>query len=108
MPAKCSDIFRLIEEMAPLNLASWDNLGLQVGDPRVEVEKVLLTLMLISGLPGRQKQGAAGHRQSPPLLFKPAGSIRFDRPAGELIAYLVKNDLQVYAAHTNLDNAAGG
>lgn len=34
MPAKCSDIFRLIEEMAPLNLAeSWDNSGLQVGDP---------------------------------------------------------------------------
>ena len=48
MPVKCSDIFRLIEEMAPLNLAeSWDNSGLQVGDHRVEVEKVMLTWMLI-------------------------------------------------------------
>jgi dinuclear metal center YbgI/SA1388 family protein len=110
MPAKCSDIFRLIEEMAPLNLAeSWDNSGLQVGDPRVEVEKVLLTLDVDIRVAREAKtRGCRLIVSHHPLLFKPAGSIRFDRPAGELIAYLVKNDLQVYAAHTNLDNAAGG
>lgn len=110
MPAKCGEIFRLIEEMAPLNLTeSWDNSGLQVGDPRVEVAKVLLTLDVDIKVAREAKtRGCRLIVSHHPLLFKPAGSIRFDRPGGELIAYLVKNYLHVYAAHTNLDNAADG
>lgn len=110
MPVKCGEIFRLIEEMAPPYLAeNWDNSGLQVGDPRVEVERVMLALdvnlKVAREAKTRDCRLIVSHH---PLLFKPPGSIRFDRSEGELIAYLVKNNLHVYAAHTNLDNAADG
>lgn len=110
MPAKCSDIFRLIEEIAPAHLAeSWDNSGLQMGDPRVEVERVLLSLDV--DLNVAREARTSGCRlivSHHPMLFKPTGSIRLDLPGGALVAYLVNNGIHVYAAHTNLDNAAGG
>lgn len=110
MPVKCKEIFKLIEEMAPCHLAeSWDNSGLQVGDRRAEVAKVLLTLDVnISVAREAAEKGAGLIISHHPLLFKPLKSIDLSQPAGELIGFLIKNNITVYTAHTNLDAAAGG
>lgn len=110
MPVKCREIFNLIEDMAPRHLAeSWDNAGLQVGDPRTEVDRVLLALDVNLSVAGEAKEKGAGLIVSHhPLFLKPPRSIDLDRPEGELIGYLIRNNITVYAAHTNLDSAAGG
>lgn len=110
MPVKCREIFNLIEEMAPRHLAeSWDNVGLQVGDPRAEVKRVLLTLDVNFSVAEEAKEKGAGLIVSHhPMMLKPPRSISLDRPEGELIGYLIRNNITVYAAHTNLDIASGG
>jgi dinuclear metal center YbgI/SA1388 family protein len=110
MSVRCDEIFKLIEEMAPRHLAeAWDNAGLQVGDPGAEVKKVLLSLDVNLSVAGEAGEKGAGLIVSHhPVMLKPLKSIRFDRPEGELITYLIKNNISVYAAHTNLDTAAGG
>lgn len=110
MGVKCREIFKMIEEMAPRHLAeSWDNAGLQVGDPGAGVDSVLLSLDVDLAVAGEARARGAGlivcHH---PLLLKPLKSLSLDQPAGELLGYLVKNGITVYAAHTNLDIAAGG
>lgn len=110
MPVKCREVFNLIEEMAPRHLAeSWDNVGLQVGDPRAEVDRVLLALDVSLGVAEEAKEKGAGLIVSHhPMMLKPPKSISLDRPDGALIGYLLRNGITVYAAHTNLDIAAGG
>ena len=45
MPQTVADIIAVLEEMAPGDLAeSWDNVGLQVGDPSAKLEQVLIAL----------------------------------------------------------------
>ena len=40
--AALKEIISLIEEIAPLRLAeSWDNSGLQIGDPEKEIKKII-------------------------------------------------------------------
>ncbi len=43
-----------------------------------------------------------------PLIFKPLKTIQFEDSYGKIIAKLIKHDIAVYAAHTNLDVANGG
>ena len=43
-----------------------------------------------------------------PILFKAVNSIRTDLPQGQILASLIKANIAVYAAHTNLDIATGG
>jgi len=103
-------MFKLVEDLAPRRLAeSWDNPGLQVGDPRSVVDRVMLALDVNIIVAAEAAQTGAGliitHH---PLFIKPCRSVRLDRPDGELLSYLLGNNITVYSAHTNLDNAAGG
>lgn len=110
MPVKCRDIFNIIEDIAPCRLAeSWDSVGLQVGDPRGVVDRVLLSLDVNLGVAKEAKEKGAGLIISHhPLMLKPPGVISLEHPFGELVGYLIKNDITVYTAHTNLDVAVGG
>lgn len=110
MPVECSKIFRLVEELAPLHLAeSWDNCGLQVGDPASTAGKVLLALDVDMNVAEEAAGTGAGLIISHhPLLFQPFKSLDLSTPSGKLVAYLIQKNLVVYSAHTNLDKAAGG
>lgn len=105
MSVKCSHIFNLVEELAPLNLAEdWDNSGLQVGDRDLEVNCVLLALDIDLNVAAEAKKLGAGLIISHhPIFFKPIKSISFSSSQGELIHYLLLNQISVYATHTNLD-----
>ncbi|ABO50969.1 protein of unknown function DUF34 [Desulforamulus reducens MI-1] len=104
------EIVSMLEQIAPRHLAEeWDNSGWQVGDPAAGVSKVLLTLdvdaVVVREAVEKQVNLIISHH---PLLMKGIKNIRLDEPKGELIAQLIKNNIGLYAAHTNLDSAAGG
>lgn len=110
MPVKCEEIFKLIEEIAPRHLAeSWDNVGLQVGDPKAAVERVLLTLDVNFHVAKEAVEKGAGLIVSHhPVMLKPLKCIDLSKPAGALISFIIGKNINVYTAHTNLDVAAGG
>ena len=43
-----------------------------------------------------------------PMIFRPAKNLDLSVPQNRMYADLIKHDIVVYAAHTNLDAAAGG
>ncbi|SHF34229.1 dinuclear metal center protein, YbgI/SA1388 family [Desulforamulus putei DSM 12395] len=108
--ATAKDITDIIEGLAPRWLAEeWDNSGWQLGDPRAKVKKVLLALdvddVILREAREKDIDLIICHH---PLFMKGIKSIRLDEPRGALVAELIKNNIGVYAAHTNLDSAAGG
>lgn len=99
-----------IEEWAPLALVEdWDNSGLLVGAPDAEVSKALVTLEITPEVAAEaiaeKVQLIVSHH---PLLRDPLSQIRFDVYPASLIAKMIRHDIAVYAAHTNLDAAPGG
>ena len=99
-----------VNRLAPKKLAEeWDNPGLLVGDPSAEVKKIFVCLDVLDENISRaielDAQIIVAHH---PLIFHAIKNVRFDLPSGKKISRLVKNNLAVFAAHTNLDTAAGG
>ncbi|MFZ5651924.1 MAG: Nif3-like dinuclear metal center hexameric protein [Bacillota bacterium] len=110
MQAKCREIFQMIEEIAPPDLAEdWDNCGIQAGDPEKSVERVLLALdMDETVLSEAEERGAGLVVTHHPLIFKGIKQLREDRPQGRLLARIIRSGITVYSAHTNLDSAGDG
>ncbi|WP_053957546.1 Nif3-like dinuclear metal center hexameric protein [Inediibacterium massiliense] len=110
MAEKIKNIIRIMEDIAPSYLAeSWDNIGLQIGDYEKEVNKILVCLEVTQSIidEGIQKNidMIVCHH---PLIFKPIKRIRRDDPIQSMIHKLIKHDISLYCAHTNLDVAKGG
>ncbi|MCM3738718.1 Nif3-like dinuclear metal center hexameric protein [Oceanobacillus luteolus] len=103
-------IFRLIEELAPKEKAySWDNVGLQIGSANQKATKVMITLDVVESVVDEAIEKdvnliIAHH----PLFFNPLKRINVDTPEGKIISKLIRHDITVYAAHTNLDVVASG
>ncbi len=99
-----------VNRLAPRRLAEeWDNPGLLLGDPAAEVKKIFVCLDVLDETVSRaielDAQLIVAHH---PLIFRAIKNVRFDLPLGKKISRLIKNDVAVFAAHTNLDSAAGG
>lgn len=99
-----------VNRLAPRRLAEeWDNPGLLVGDPSAEVKKIFVCLDVLNDTITRaielDAQLIVAHH---PLIFRAIKNVRFDLPHGKKLERLIKNNLAVFAAHTNLDIAAGG
>ena len=100
----------VVNRLAPRRLAEdWDNPGLLIGDPSAEVKKIFVCLDVldenISQAIELDAQLIVAHH---PLIFRAIKNVRFDLPLGKKIERLIKNNLAVFAAHTNLDIALGG
>lgn len=107
---KAQTVINLIEKLAPKDLAEdWDNVGLQIGNPQSEVNKILVCLDLTEQILDQavelDVEMIITHH---PLIFKPLKKISLATPLGKKINKIIKNDLLVYSAHTNLDIAWGG
>ena len=107
---KVRDIADAIEKLAPVNLAeSWDNVGLMVGDEEQSVSKIFICLDVTSeNVRSAAEQGCDLIISHHPLLFSPVKSVTEETIQGSIIRTLIKNDISVYSAHTNLDEADGG
>jgi len=104
------DLVMIMDRLAPPELAeAWDNSGWQVGDPGVNVQKVLLALDVTQEVVEEaEKYGAQLIISHHPMLIKSIKSIRSDNPVGNLIIRLIRAGIGVYAAHTTLDSTDGG
>lgn len=109
-PITVGKVVEIFEEWAPKHLASdWDNVGLQVGNLSMVVNKVLVTLDVTKAVVEEAIEKEANFIISHhPLLFKSLKRINLSEPIGKVIELLIKHDITVYSAHTNLDVARGG
>lgn len=110
MALKCSDVINALERFAPIEDAeSWDNPGFLVGDRNHEIHKVLVALDVIDPVIDEAiKIGADMIVTHHPVLFGSVKKVTTDTPLGTKIVRLIKNNIDHYAAHTNLDAAMGG
>lgn len=110
MSLQVGDIAGFIEERAPLSLAlDWDNVGLLVGSSDAEVGNVLVSLNYNEAvLQEALKRKANFVLTHHPFIFEPLRALRTDCPKGALIKETLARNINVYAAHTNLDMAEEG
>ena len=110
MSVKCQVLMDIMEQIAPRNLAeSWDNVGLLIGSPAQSIDNIMVCLDVneaVLDCAVRQKVDLliAHH----PVIFQAVKNLRSDLPQGRLLTAVVKNNISVFAAHTNLDSAVGG
>ncbi|KZE68404.1 Nif3-like dinuclear metal center hexameric protein [Fictibacillus phosphorivorans] len=103
-------IISLLESFAPKKMAmEGDPIGLQVGTLNKPVKKVMITLDVLESVVDEAIEGdvdliIAHH----PLLYRPLKKLDISTSKGRVIEKLIKNDITVYAAHTNLDVTALG
>ena len=107
---KACELVAPIEEFAPLALQeSWDNCGFSVGDPQREVKKALLALDCTEEvLDEALELGCDIIITHHPLIFKGVKSITPSNFSGRIVTRAIKNDICIYAAHTNMDKTADG
>ncbi|PUA38931.1 Nif3-like dinuclear metal center hexameric protein [Paenibacillus elgii] len=110
MYAKGQAVIQLMEELAPKSYAvENDKIGLQIGTLHKEIRKVLVALDVTE-----EVVDEAIHEQADliiahhAIIYRPLPHIQTDTPAGRLYERLIKHDIAVYIAHTNLDVADGG
>ena len=107
---KVQNIAEIVNRLAPRQLAEdWDNVGLLVGSFDAQVEKIFVCLDVTDETVKSAVDFGAGlivvHH---PVIFRAAKNFRTDLPLGKKLSTLIKNDVSVFAAHTNLDSAEGG
>ena len=107
---KIKDIIREIEHYAPLPLQEgFDNAGVQVGDVNQLATGALLCLDVTEEtLDEAIEQGCNLVISHHPLAFKAFKSLTGSSYIERCMIKACKYDLVIYAAHTNLDNVAGG
>lgn len=110
MFAKGQWIVQLMEQLAPKHYAVPDDkIGLQLGSLRGEVRKVLVTLDVNEEVVDEAvREGANLIIAHHAIIYRPLAHLQTDLPAGRLYAKLLRHDIAVYVAHTNLDVADGG
>lgn len=103
-------ILDAIEDFAPRALQeSYDNAGLQAGDATNDCTGVLLTLDVSERTVDEARERGCNLIVSHhPLLFKGVKTISPTTSTGRILIKAIKNDIAIYAAHTNLDNARNG
>ena len=105
------EIITHIEKWAPPKIA-WknDNVGLQVGSAKAKVSNILLSLELTEKvLDEAIKKQCNFIFTHHPFIFFPIKNINTtDNHKGKLIEKLIKNDITLFSAHTNLDYTKNG
>ncbi|MCW0481202.1 Nif3-like dinuclear metal center hexameric protein [Gaoshiqia sediminis] len=105
-----SEITSFIESIAPLAYQeSYDNAGLLVGAPTDEADSALITLdvteaVVDEAIAGGFKLIIAHH----PLIFGGIKKLNGKTELERCLIKAIKNDVAIYAAHTNLDSVMGG
>lgn len=110
MEIKARDLIALMDSWAPPMLAErWDHPGLQVGNPETPVHSVLVSLDLTRDAARYAKEhGIEMVISHHPFLFKGLKTIDLRTEKGQILSDLLSSGITAFAAHTNLDTAAGG
>ena len=107
---KIKEIIGALERFAPLPLQDgFDNAGLQIGLTEAEATGALLCLDVTEAVV--DEAVTLGYNliiSHHPLIFKGYKSITGRDYIERCILKAIRNDIAIYSAHTNLDNAEGG
>lgn len=106
MPTIVSDIYKLIDKIAPFNTKfPFDNVGILVGDATAPVHRIAVCLDITRDVVKRAAENdcdlIVSHH---PVIFDPLKSV-----TAESVPYLlIKHGICAICAHTNLDCSKGG
>lgn len=103
-------IANLLQEIAPVDLAEdWDNVGFQVGNINLEIDRVLIALEVTPEVVKEAKKKnidlIVTHH---PLIFKGLKKLTSDNNISEMVIDLIKSNIHLYVSHTNMDIANKG
>ncbi|MFK8039254.1 MAG: Nif3-like dinuclear metal center hexameric protein [Crocinitomicaceae bacterium] len=104
------DITSYLESLAPLSSQeSYDNSGLITGHHQTEVTNALITLDCIEDtIDEAMEKGCNLIIAHHPIVFKGIKRLNGKNYVERTIIKAIKNDIAIYACHTNLDNYKGG
>lgn len=110
MPSKIKEIQQWMEVRFPPSWAEpWDHVGLQLGDPEREVDRVGISLEATPRSISWAVQNALSllicHH---PLFFQPVFSLTKDLEPGRTALRMAQEEIALLVAHTNLDAAPEG
>lgn len=107
---KIKDITQIIESFAPLALQeSYDNAGLIIGQPEAPVQAALLCIDVTEAVIEEAKSlGANLIIAHHPLIFNGLKKINGCDMVQRCVIQAIKNDIAIYAVHTNIDNVIDG
>ena len=100
------EITNYLESLAPIGTAeSYDNCGLLVGDFSTEVTQTLLTLDCTEEIVDEAiEQGCNLIIAHHPIVFSGQKKLNGKNYVERTVIKAIKNDVAIYAIHTNLDN----
>lgn len=104
------DVSQFLDRFAPTRLAEdWDNVGLLVGNPDLNVNKIMtcLTVTPESAAEAIAKNAdlIVSHH---PLPFRPIKKITTEKTATRMLWDLINNGISIYSPHTGFDSATDG
>lgn len=104
------EVIQLFEQFSPKGLAiEGDKIGLQIGRLNKKVERIMIALDVLENVIDeaveKNVQLIIAHH---PIIYRPLKNLLTDTAQGKIIEKLLKHDIAVYAAHTNLDVTVGG
>lgn len=110
MGISVKQVVDVMEGIAPSYLSEkWDNTGLLIGGLQDSVEKIMVCLDVTGSIVEEAVQNGVDMIISHhPVIFEGLKTLRSDDGKGRLLHLLIKNNIAVYSAHTNLDKAPGG
>ncbi len=104
------DICAHLDRFAPPELAAeWDNVGLLLGDPTAEVQRLMACLTVTSEVVAEAiERGVQLIVTHHPILFRGAKRLSTSSPDGQIVWPLARAGVAVYSPHTAFDNTSGG
>lgn len=95
-----------LENIAPLRFQEdYDNAGLICGDPNEEIRKIVVSLdCTVEVIEEAVSLGANVVISHHPIIFKGIRKFNTKNYVDQSIIAAIKNDIAIYAIHTNLDN----
>lgn len=107
---KIKDLVSVLERRAPLSLQEdYDNCGLLVGDPEAEVDSAMVCLDCTEAVVQEAARHGCGLIISHhPVIFKGLKSLVPRTYVERTVLAAIKNEVALYAIHTNLDNVLEG
>ena len=104
------EIIDIIENWAPIeNAESFDNVGLLVGDPSINVNKALITIDTLENVIDEAIENKCDLIISfHPIIFIGLKNLTQKTYVERVVRKAIKNDINIYSIHTNLDNHPKG
>jgi dinuclear metal center YbgI/SA1388 family protein len=105
-----TDVIAAMDEWyPPATAASWDRVGLVLGEPDAPVRKILCVVDVVPETAREALDlGAQMIISHHPLLFRGVSSVAPTTYAGRIVHDLIRGGVALYVAHTNADVAADG